>query len=123
MFKWVKKEEEYVPKLNDIVYVSGKPKLYLITWVSCFGKQVEVMDEAGNVIILEVAHILKSQTSVGFLSGAQQDKYYGRSPEEILERKINERLEPLVSVTELQYYKKVATIRDLIIKDLNKEKP
>lgn len=118
MFKWFRKKDSYTPRVNDIVYVPGCPERYLVVRVPRSKIDVAIMDRSGEIEYVGIHTVEKSQTSIGFLSGAQQDKYYGRSPEEILERKINERLAPLVSATELEHYKKVATIRDLIIKDL-----
>lgn len=118
MFKWLRKEEPYIPKVNDVVCVLGSPEKYLVVRIPLSNICVGIMDRSGKITYVGIHTVEKSQTSIGFLSGAQQDKYYGRSPEEILERKINERLAPLVSAAELEHYKKVATIRDLIIKDL-----
>lgn len=59
-------------------------------------------------------------SSLKCLSEMQQDRYYNRTPELILSRKINQRLKHLVTEDELAIYRRVDTIRNLIKGDLTK---
>lgn len=121
MFKWLKKKEEiksqpYVPEVDDIVLIEGESGLFLVRGIS--QNTAAVMDENGKIIFEVFQNVKKSSYPNSCLSEDQLDALLKRTPEEILERKINARLKPLVSTTELEHYKKVATIRDMIIKDL-----
>lgn len=121
MFKWFNKKEEiksqpYMPKVDDIVFIEGEIGLFLVRSIS--QSTAAVMDENGKLIHEVFQNVKKAFCTVEYLSEDQRDARFKRTPEEILERKINARLKPLVSTTELEHYKKVATIRDMIIKDL-----
>jgi hypothetical protein len=121
MFKWFNKKEEiksqpYMPKVDDVLTLPDDDNIYLV---------VEIVDEARFGFLMDISgeilcKNLQSAKKTYFcnLSEIQLDRYYRRTPEAILERKLNERLKPLVSATELEHYQKVATIRDMIIKDL-----
>ena len=121
MFKWFNKKEEiksqpYMPKVDDIVFIEGEIGLFLVRSIS--QSTAAVMDENGKLIREVFQNVKKSSYPNNCLSEEQLDALLKRTPEEILERKINARLKPLVSATELEHYQKVATIRDMIIKDL-----
>ena len=121
MEKWFKKKEEiksqpYVPEVDDIVFIEGESGLFLVRGVS--QSTAAVMDKNGKIIFEDHQNVEKSFHPNNCLSEEQLDALLKRTPEEIFERKLKERLKPLVSATELEHYKKVATIRDMIIKDL-----